>query len=137
MINNKLPATLVPFVWALVAATGFVGMSGVALAQAMGEGFEPDSSALQDVEVRAQRPNDLQQRRFSNASKTVVGREEIQKYGDTSLEDVLRRQPGVTVPSGGGNPRLRGMAEGYTQILIDGQPAGRGFTIDSIQPEQV
>ena len=107
MIKNKLPAIRVPFVWALVAATGFVGMSGVALAQAMGEGFEPDSSALQDVEVRAQRPNDLQQRRFSNASKTVVGREEIQKYGDTSLEDVLRRQPGVTVPSGGGNPRRR------------------------------
>ena len=100
MIKNKLPAIRVPFVWALVAATGFVGMSGVALAQAMGEGFEPDSNALQDVEVRAQRPNDLQQRRFSNASKTVVGREEIQKYGDTSLEDVLRRQPGVTVPSG-------------------------------------
>ncbi len=109
----------------------------LARAQGMAEGFEPDANSLQDVEVRAQRPNDLQQRRFSNASKTVVGREEIQKYGDTSLEDVLRRQPGVTVPSGGGNPRLRGMAEGYTQILIDGQPAGRGFTIDSIQPEQV
>ena len=137
MIKNKLPAIHAPFVLALVAATGFIGMSGVALAQVMGEGFEPDSNALQDVEVRAQRPNDLQQRRFSNASKTVVGREEIQKYGDTSLEDVLRRQPGVTVPSGGGNPRLRGMAEGYTQILIDGQPAGRGFTVDSIQPEQV
>jgi outer membrane receptor for ferrienterochelin and colicins len=107
------------------------------VAQSMGEGFDPESTSLQDIQVRAQRPNDLQQRRFSNASKTVVGRQEIQKYGDTSLEDVLRRQPGVTVPSGGGSPRLRGMAEGYTQILIDGQPAGRGFTIDSIQPEQV
>jgi len=72
-----------------------------------------------------------------NAVKTVVGRQDIQKYGDTSLEDILRRQPGVNVPSGGGSPRLRGMAEGYTQILIDGQPAGRGFTIDSIQPEKV
>ena len=124
-------------VCALVAITVLAGTPGVAKAQVMSEGFEPDSSALQDVEVRAQRPNDLQQRRFSNASKTVVGRQEIQKYGDTSLEDVLRRQPGVTIPSGGGNPRLRGMAEGYTQILIDGQPAGRGFTVDSIQPEQV
>ena len=85
MIKNKKPAIRVPFVWAVVAATVFVGMSGVALAQAMSEGFEPDSSALQDVEVRAQRPNDLQQRRFSNASKTVVGREEIQKYGDTKI----------------------------------------------------
>ncbi|MGA0977095.1 MAG: TonB-dependent receptor plug domain-containing protein [Burkholderiaceae bacterium] len=120
-----------------MAVTFLAGTPGFVKAQTMGEGFEPDSNALQDVQVRAQRPNDLQQRRFSNASKTVVGREEIQKYGDTSLEDVLRRQPGVTVPSGGGNPRLRGMAEGYTQILIDGQPAGRGFTIDSIQPEQV
>ncbi|MGA1728450.1 MAG: TonB-dependent receptor plug domain-containing protein, partial [Burkholderiaceae bacterium] len=84
-----------------MAVTVLAGTPGFVKAQAMGEGFEPDSNALQDVEVRAQRPNDLQQRRFSNASKTVVGREEIQKYGDTSLEDVLRRQPGVTVPSGG------------------------------------
>lgn len=137
MIKSNSRASRALIVCALVAITVLAGTPGVAKAQVMSEGFEPDSSALQDVEVRAQRPNDLQQRRFSNASKTVVGRQEIQKYGDTSLEDVLRRQPGVTIPSGGGNPRLRGMAEGYTQILIDGQPAGRGFTVDSIQPEQV
>jgi outer membrane receptor for ferrienterochelin and colicins len=125
------------FALALVVFMAVATCAQPAIAQTMGEAFEPDTSSLQDVEVRAQRPNDLQQRRYSNAVKTVVGRQDIQKYGDTSLEDVLRRQPGVAVPSGGGSPRLRGMAEGYTQILIDGQPAGRGFTIDSIQPEQV
>jgi outer membrane receptor for ferrienterochelin and colicins len=92
---------------------------------------------LEEIEVRAQRLNDLEQRRYANAVKTVVGRDEIQRYGDTSLEDVLRRQPGVTIPAGGGGPRMRGMQESYTQILIDGQPAGRGFSVDAIAPDQV
>ncbi len=137
MIRATFHAIQGPLLGVLVTFSAVGSGPSLAWAQGMSEGFEPDANSLQDVEVRAQRPNDLQQRRFSNASKTLVGREEIQKYGDASLEDVLRRQPGVTVLSSGGNPRLRGMAEGYTQILIDGQPAGRGFTIDSIQPEQV
>ncbi|MFM1881393.1 MAG: hypothetical protein RLZZ344_1627 [Pseudomonadota bacterium] len=109
-----------------------------AFAQSLpGEASDLRAQSLDEVEVRAQRLNDLEQRRYTNSVKTVVGREEIQKYGDTSLEDILRRQPGVSVPAGGGSPRLRGMQEAYTQILIDGQPAGRGFTVDSIAPEQV
>lgn len=117
-----------------------LGLCGASLsfAQAVpGEGSDLRGQPMEEVEVRAQRLNDLEQRRYANSVKTVVGRDEIQKYGDTSLEDVLRRQPGVSVPAGGGSPRLRGMQEAYTQILIDGQPAGRGFTVDSIAPDQV
>lgn len=94
-------------------------------------------SAVQEVQVRGRRMSDLEERRQSTAAKTIVGKEEIEKFGDTSLEDVLRRQPGVTVPSGGGNPRMRGLGGAYTLILIDGQPAGQGFSIDSIPPDQV
>ncbi|UUZ54808.1 Plug domain-containing protein [Massilia sp. H-1] len=36
-------------------------------------------------------------RREDTASKIVVGHEEIVKYGDTSVLDVLKRLPGVTV----------------------------------------
>ena len=117
-----------------------LGLCGTSLsfAQAVpGEASDMRGQPMEEVEVRAQRLNDLEQRRYANSVKTVVGRDEIQKYGDTSLEDVLRRQPGVSISAGGGSPRLRGMQEAYTQILIDGQPAGRGFTVDSIAPDQV
>ncbi|MGA1254126.1 MAG: TonB-dependent receptor plug domain-containing protein, partial [Burkholderiaceae bacterium] len=77
-----------------------------AFAQSLpGEASDLRAQSLDEVEVRAQRLNDLEQRRYTNSVKTVVGREEIQKYGDTSLEDILRRQPGVSVPAGGGRPR--------------------------------
>jgi len=102
-----------------------------------GQMEEDGESQVQEVQVRGRRLSDLEERRQSTAAKTIVGREEIEKYGDSSLEDVLRRQPGVTVPSGGGNPRMRGLGGAYTQILIDGQPAGQGFSIDSIPPDQV
>jgi iron complex outermembrane receptor protein len=117
-----------------------LGLFGAVSAHAQslpGEGGDSRAQPMEEIEVRAQRLNDLEQRRYTNSVKTVVGREEIQKYGDSSLEDVLRRQPGVSIAAGGGSPRLRGMQGAYTQILIDGQPAGRGFTIDSIAPDQV
>ncbi|MEY2775911.1 MAG: hypothetical protein RLY30_9 [Pseudomonadota bacterium] len=101
------------------------------------QGEEEGEQQVQEIQVRGRRLSDLDERRQSTAAKTIVGKEEIEKYGDSSLEDVLRRQPGVTVPSGGGNPRMRGLGGAYTQILIDGQPAGRGFSIDSISPDQV
>jgi outer membrane receptor for ferrienterochelin and colicins len=111
--------------------------AGVKAQTGFQEPLDPRPALLEEVEVRAPRLSDLEQRRLSNAVRTIVGRDEIERYGDTSLEDILRRQPGVTVPAGGGNPRLRGMSEGYTQILIDGQPAGRGFSLEGIAPEQV
>ncbi|MBM3375875.1 MAG: TonB-dependent receptor [Betaproteobacteria bacterium] len=118
-------------------AWGLWGASS-ALAQTLPfEASDLRPQPMEEIEVRAQRLSDLEQRRYANSVKTVVGRDEIQKYGDTSLEDVLRRQPGVSIPAGGGGPRMRGMQESYTQILIDGQPAGRGFSVDTIAPDQV
>ena len=52
-------------------------------------------------------------RRDDTASKIVVGSEEIQKYGDTSVNDVLKRLPGITVGGAagrsGGEIRMRGL----------------------------
>jgi len=96
--------------------------------------------AEQKVEITGARDLDTEERRQSTAAKIVIGREEIDKYGDSSLGDVLRRLPGVTVPGApgrGGAPRLRGLGSGYTQILIDGQRVPPGFTIESLTPEQV
>lgn len=97
-----------------------------------------DANALKPVEIRANR--ETEERRQSTAAKIVVGREEIERYGDSTLGELFKRLPGVTTsgrPGHGGAPRMRGMGSGYTQILIDGEPAPRGFSTDDIAPEQV
>ena len=60
--------------------------------------------------------------------------------GDSTLGEVLKRLPGVTIggaPGRGGAIRMRGMGGGYTQILIDGQRMAPGFSLDAIAPEQI
>ena len=80
------------------------------------------------------------ERRRSTASKIIIGRDEIERMGDSTLGEVLKRLPGVTSggpPGRGGPPRMRGMGGGYTAILIDGQRMPPGFSLDSIAPEQI
>ncbi len=94
----------------------------------------------QRVEITGGRGSDADQRRQSTAAKIVIGRDEIERYGDSNTLELLKRLPGVTVPGApgrGGNPRLRGMGGGFTQILVDGQRIAPGFTLDSIPPEQI
>jgi len=70
----------------------------------------------------------------------VIGRDEIDKFGDSTLGDVLKRLPGVTIqgrPGRGGAIRLRGLGNGYTQILLDGERVPPGFSLDSIPPDQI
>ena len=66
--------------------------------------------------------------------------EDLVRYGDTVLSDVLKRLPGITVealPGGGMAIRMRGLGGGYTQILLDGEPAPPGFSLDSLSPDLV
>jgi len=79
-------------------------------------------------------------RRDDTASRIVVNREEIERYGDTSVFDVFKRIPGVTVTVGSGGSqevRMRGLAGGYTQILLDGERTPAGFTLASLSPEMI
>ncbi|WP_417069773.1 TonB-dependent receptor plug domain-containing protein [Niveibacterium terrae] len=93
------------------------------------------------IEIRARKQlGDTEERRHSTAAKMVFGREELDRHGDTSLGDVLKRLPGITLsgtPGRGGDIRMRGLGNGYTQILINGEPAPRGFSLDSLAPDQV
>ena len=96
------------------------------------------STALKPVEIRANR--EVEERRQSTAAKIIVGREDIERYGDSTLGELFKRLPGITTsgrPGQGGAPRMRGLGSGYTQILIDGERAPRGFSTDDIAPEQV
>ncbi|MDO8176853.1 MAG: TonB-dependent receptor [Undibacterium sp.] len=90
--------------------------------------------------IKGGRQNDLDERRLSTASRMIFGREELDRNGDSNIGDVLKRLPGVTIggrPGRGGDIRMRGMGSGYTQILINGERAPRGFSMDSLSPDQV
>ncbi|MFC4159175.1 TonB-dependent receptor plug domain-containing protein [Chitinimonas lacunae] len=82
--------------------------------------------------------NDLRQR--STASKIVVGREEILSFGDHSMAEVLNRLPGISLsgePGRNREVRMRGLGGGYTQILVNGDPAPAGFSLDTLAPDLV
>ena len=77
-----------------------------------------EPARVESLEVTQKRTTTTE-RRDSTAAKIVIGREEIEQYGDTNLGDVMRRLPGVTQggrPGRGGPVRMRGMAGGFTQI---------------------
>jgi len=99
-----------------------------------------EAQRLAPVQITGGRPDDVQERRNSTAAKIIVGREEIDRFGDATLGDVLKRLPGVTLqgrPGRGGAIRLRGLGNGYTQILLDGERVPPGFSLDSLTPDQI
>ena len=53
---------------------------------------------------------------------TVYGREALTSEGDGTLQEYLNRQPGVRVDADG-YISLRGMGEGYTQVIVNGRKA--------------
>ncbi|WP_229483282.1 TonB-dependent receptor plug domain-containing protein [Massilia horti] len=100
---------------------------------------QPEDSTIQKVEVRGS-ADAYDARRDDTASKIVVNHDEIVKYGDTNVLDVLKRVPGVTVSGGagrGGEIRMRGLGSGYTQILLNGERAPAGFSLDSLSPDAI
>jgi outer membrane receptor for ferrienterochelin and colicin len=86
------------------------------------------------VEVKG-KAEDYDARRDDTASKTVINQEEILKYGDTNVFEVLKRAPGVTVV--GNSIRMRGLGNGYTQVLVNGERPPPGFSMDALTPDQI
>lgn len=109
------------------------------LAQEIPVGAAPDSGSafnnkVYRVEVTKPR-TDADLRRAAPVPRQVYGRPVLEKYGDSNMADVLRRLPGVEVQDG--SVRLRGLGASYAQVLINGEPAPEGFTVDQINPAQV
>ena len=88
---------------------------------------------IQQVEVSGSVAVDV--RRNDTAGKVSVTREDIARYGDINVSSLLKRQPGISVLNG--EVRMRGLGAGYTQILIDGEPAPSNFSIDSLAPSMI
>ena len=94
---------------------------------------------LPTVEVKGNLQN-YDARRNDTATKIVVNEEEILKHGDTTLGEVLKRLPGITiggVQGRGGEIRMRGLGNGYTQILLNGEPSPPGFSLDAVSPDMI
>lgn len=74
-------------------------------------------------------------RRNDTATKIVVTNEELVKYGDANVLESMKRLPGVTVQ--GTNVRMRGLGNGYTQFLVNGERPPAGFSLDTLAPDMV
>lgn len=142
-----------------IACLALLGTAGPALAETGQTSSQPislpsaqstDSAAvstaaadskIQQVNVSATRADDTETRRLSTAAKQVFGREELDRNGDTSIGEVLKRLPGVTLGGppgrGGGGVRMRGLGNGYTQMLVNGERPPPGFSLDALAPDQV
>ncbi|MDR7335374.1 TonB-dependent receptor [Roseateles asaccharophilus] len=92
-------------------------------------------NALDRVQITAAAETDDGLRRRQSIAMSIYGREELDRQGDIDVTDVLKRLPGVSMD--GGAPRLRGLGGGYTQILINGEPAPPGFSLDTLAPGDV
>ena len=88
----------------------------------------PQTVEIIGTPAGSQRQNDI-------GGKITINRDEITKHGDANLAEVLRRQQGVSVV--GSEIRLRGLGNGYTQILVNGDPVSVGFSIDGLSPDSI
>jgi outer membrane receptor protein involved in Fe transport len=112
-------------------------LPSVMLASVIPAAAQEASAPITTVEVSSTRDD---QRRQSSAAATVIGHDELVRFGDTSLSDALKRLPGITIGGAQGRPgevRMRGLGNGYTQILLNGLPMPAGFALDSISPELI
>lgn len=117
--------------------------TGCAAANAQQNPAAPASagSAPLELDTVVVRPDaNRDDRRESTANKITVSREDIARFGDANITDVLKRLPGVTVTGGAGRTlevRMRGLGSGYTSILLNGDQTAPGFSIDSISPDLI
>ncbi len=96
------------------------------------------TTALKSVDITG--VDDTEKRRQSTAAKIIVGRDDIERYGDSTMGELLKRLPGITMPGRpgrGGPPAMRGLGGGYTQIMVDGERVARGFSLDDLSPDQI
>lgn len=96
-----------------------------------------EGGAVQQVEVKGAQ---YDARRDDTATRIVIKRDEVLRYGDGSVAEVLKRIPGVTVTAGAGRGtqvRMRGLGGGYTQVLVNGERTPAGFALDTLSPDMI
>lgn len=133
-LENFQPA----FGKAVVMGAMMGGAAAMAPSQVQAQATEPAVQALPSITVVAEQPNETYQAPSELSSPkftaplldtprtiTIITEELMQDRGATSLQDVLRTTPGITLGSGeggtpaGDRPFIRGY-EASTDIFIDG-----------------
>ncbi|MCE3605370.1 TonB-dependent receptor [Massilia sp. P8910] len=98
----------------------------------------PVQVQLPQVEVAASRGDE---RRQSGTFRQTLVAADLARYGDASVLDVLRRQSGIVVNGvpgrKGGELSMRGLGSGYVRILLNGEAAPSGFSLDNLAPDVV
>ncbi len=131
-----MPSTTRSLARLLAAVPAAAGMSA---AFAAGQQEPPARPPVQQVEVKGSAAA-YDARRDDTATRIVITQAEILKHGDTTIGEVLKRLPGVTlggVQGRGGEIRMRGLGSGYTQVLLNGEPVPPGFSLDALAPDTV
>jgi vitamin B12 transporter len=117
---------------------GLIGLSLSELAYAAG------TSTLDEVIVTATRTPQQQESVIADVS--VINAEEIKRGGQSTLIELLQRQPGIEITNNGGAGKtsgvfMRGTNTGHTLVLIDGvrvQSATAGTTtLENIPIQQI
>ncbi|OYT88736.1 MAG: hypothetical protein CFE43_21065 [Burkholderiales bacterium PBB3] len=104
--------------------------SATSLAQIASDGSLPGKNKFDKVEINAKSPTDNEMRQRSLVAKRIYGREDIDRFGNINMADVLSNLPGVVIINGA--PALSGLDPKYTKILINGDPAPAGWTAEQI-----
>ncbi|MDO9208556.1 MAG: TonB-dependent receptor [Sulfuricurvum sp.] len=82
----------------------------------------------------------IDERRDNSIAKRIINGEELTQYGDSNALEILRRTPGVTIPSGKGPAAAPG--KGYTVVMIDGEATSTGTSkrvspLEQISPDMI
>lgn len=95
----------------MCCALGMLAVSGAAAQQPA----SPPALAANTVVVEG-KTEQYEPRESEAASRVVVTSSELLKYGDDTVVQALRRQPGLTVITsrGASEIRMRGLGNGYT-----------------------
>lgn len=109
--------------------------TGLALAQTPPPPAPPEEEAVLLEEMVVSGEIQYRDRTESTAPELVYDQEFFAKFEPVSVGDQLRRVPGVAFTSDIGEsdaPQLRGLGQGFTQILVNGRPipgAGNDRTV--------
>lgn len=84
-----------------------------------------EEQVLKEITVTSAGMNDVDERKQSATQKIIIDRQEIEKMGALTINDVLGKLPGIDVgtPTSDGTlaTRSRGMTRDSVQIVVDGE----------------
>lgn len=80
------------------------------------------------------------ERKESYLQKIVIAEEEVERFGDVSVGDILKRLTGISFTGPAGvtkDVRMRGLEKGYTQFMINGEPVSSGTKERQMQVDRL